>query len=251
MKQIRRYFQDYAKYFHDEWEWSLSEDKESRENYMRFRARKGSLYSDKDMTPFFDSIERDANRFRLSRIEFTDFFGIRWVGEKGRFRYVGDADYEQHLYYADPDEGDDEDAICISTDYTVSDPPKGFAEVERRGVKEFVDVANAIDIRYNYIVENHLFKDSCVVLSYDKQIAEDDRYGDKCESETTYDIIGIAKALKDMRPDLYKRLLASVQEHFEALQKSDRAEEREYAPVDDDGKFKTAEQYFDYIFEKM
>ena len=107
MKSIRRYFQDYAKYFPEEWEWNLSEDADSRERYMRCRARKGSLYHDADKTPFFDSIEKDANQFGLIKVEFIDFFGIKWKGEKGRFRYVGDADYDQHLYYVDPEEEDD------------------------------------------------------------------------------------------------------------------------------------------------
>ena len=249
MKNIRRYFQDYAKYFPEEWDWNLSEDADSREKYMKFRARKGTLYRDTDKIPFFDSIEKDANQFGLHIIEFTDFFGIKWRGEKGRFRYVGDSDYEQHLYFVDPDESDDEESsISVSTEYTVSNPPKGFGLVERRGVKEFVDVANAVDIRYAYIVENHLFKDSCVTLSYDKPIAEEDTYGDLNDgAETTFDIHGIAKALRDLRPDLYKKFLESVQKHFEALQKSDREEERVYAP-EKDGKFLTAEEYFNEYF---
>lgn len=248
MKPIKRYFQDYTKYFPEEWDWELSPDKESRERYMRFRARKGTLYKDKDLGPFFDSIEKDANQFGLRIIEFTDFFGIKWKGEKGRFRYVGDADYDQHLYYSDPgpDETDDgKEGICVSDVYTVSNPPKGFGLVERRGVKEWIDVEDAIDIRYNYIVENHLFKDSWVVLSYDKPIT--DTYGDNCESELTFDIHGIAKALHDMKPELYKKLLEGVNEHFKKLQESDRQEERDFAP-EKDGKFLTAEEYFDEYF---
>lgn len=250
MKSIRRYFQDYAKYFPEEWEWNLSEDADSRERYMKCRARKGSLYHDADKTPFFDSIEKDANQFGLIKVEFIDFFGIKWKGEKGRFRYVGDADYDQHLYYSDLDETDDEgeNGVFVSDEYTVSNPPKGFGMVERRGVKEFVDVANAVDLKYSYIVENHLFKDSCVTLSYDKPIAEGDNFGEKNEeAETTFDIHGIAKALRDMRPDLYKKFLETVQNHFEALQKSDRAEEREFAP-EKDGKYLTAEEYFNDWF---
>lgn len=251
MKSIRRYFQDYAKYFPEEWEWNLSEDADSRERYMNRRARKGSLYRDADKTPFFDSIEKDANQFGLSKVEFIDFFGIKWKGEKGRFRYVGDADYEQHLYYVDPEEDDEDCNIAVSDEYTVKEPPKGFGAVERRGVKEFVDVENAVDLKYSYIVENHLFKDSCVTLSYDKPIAEADNFGDlNEEAETTFDIHGIAKALRDMRPDLYKKFLESVQKHFEALQKSDREEERVYAP-EDNGKHLTAEEYFDKYFKDM
>lgn len=249
MKPIKRYFQDYTKYFPEEWDWELSPDKESRERYMRFRARKGTLYKDKDLGPFFDSIEKDANQFGLRIIEFTDFFGIKWKGEKGRFRYVGDADYDQHLYYSDPDETDDdgENGIFVSDEYTVSNPPKGFGLVERRGVKEWIDVENAIDLRYNFIVENHLFKDSCVVLSYDKPIPDSDTYGDNCESELTFDIHGIAKSLHDMKPELYKKLLEGVNEHFKKLQESDRQEERDFAP-EKDGKFLTAEEYFDEYF---
>lgn len=249
MKAIRRYFQDYTKYFPEEWDWELSQDDESRKRYMQFRARKGTLHSDKDLVPFFDSVEKDANQFGLHRIGFTDFFGIKWVGKKGRFRYVGDADYDQHLYYPNPEEPEDDadNRVCVSDEYTVSNPPKGFGLVERRGVKEWIDVENAIDLRYNYIVENHLFKDSFVVLSYDKPIANTDTYGDKCDSEMTFDIHGIAKALRDMKPELYKKLLDGVNEHFKKLQESERQEERDFAP-EKDGKFLTAEEYFDDWF---
>ena len=65
MGKIKLYFQDYVKWFPEEWKWDLVNDDQNRELYMRFRARKSSGHADNDLHPFFDSIEKDANQFGM------------------------------------------------------------------------------------------------------------------------------------------------------------------------------------------
>lgn len=247
--RVKQYFQDYIKWFPDEWKWNLADGEENRELYMKFRARKSSGHSDNDLHPFFDSIEKDANQFGREHVTFTDIFGITWEGEKGRHRYVGDADYEQHMYYG-TDEGDDddcEDEVCVSDDVTAAEVPEGYAEINHRGVKQYILMEDVVDVKYTFIVENHLFKDSCVVLSYKDPITDSNEWGDGGNIVRVWDIYGIAPALKRFKPDLYEKFLAQVDEHFKALQQSDREEERSFAPTDKDGKFLTAREYFDKI----
>jgi len=246
---IKDYFQDYVKWFPEEWEWELADGNDNRELYMRFRARKCSHYRDCDKTPYFDSIEKDANQFGRSHVEFTDIFGIRWVGRKGRHRYVGDADYEQHMYYWDDENCEDD--VCISDDVTASKVPDGYAELSHRGVKHYIYMDGVVDIEYRYIVENHLFKDSCVVLSYKDPITKADEWSDSDDIVRVWDIYGMASALKQFKPELYKKFLKEVDEHFEALQKSDRDEERAFAPTGKDGRYQTASEYFDEVESEL
>ena len=257
-QKIRRYFQDYVKWFPEEWRWELANDKKSRELYMKHRARKSSMYRDNDKGPYFDSIEKDANQFDLSHVEFTDFFGIKWCGDKGVHRYVGDADYDGHMYYWDPDseEGDEDDTPLVSDTVTSSEVPEGYAEVDHRGVKEYIDIADAVDVAYKYIVENHLFKDSYVVISYRDPIPEKKEIWTDVWNESeglipVWDIHGVAKALKQFKPELYEKFLKTVDEHFKALQNSEREDEREFAPTDKDGKYLGAREYFDTYFERQ
>lgn len=248
MNIVKQYFQDYVKWFPEEWEWELA-DEESRKLYMEFRARKSSLYSNADKTPYFDSIEKDANQFGREHVEFTDIFGIRWVGKKGVHRYVGDADYDQHMYYwpEDDDEYVDEDTAVVSDDVTASKVPDGYAELNHHGVKHYIYMDGVEDIVYSYIVENHLFKDSCVDLSYNGQIDKSDIWKDSSDILRVWDIYGMAKALNKFKPDLYKKFIDCVDEHFKALQNSKRDEERAFAPTDNNGKFLSAAEYFDDI----
>lgn len=249
MDKVRLFFGDYVKWFPEEWKWELA-DEESRKLYMKFRARRGDMYHGGDKTPFFDSIEKDANQFGRTHVEFTDIFGIRWEGTKGLHRYVGDADYEQHMYYRDSD-GDcdgDEDGICVSDEVTADKLPYGYAKLSHMGVLEFVDVADVVDVDYRYVVENHLFKDSSAVLSYNGPLRGDEDCGDFKDTLRVWDIHGIAKGLKNYKPDLYRKFLAKVDEHFKALQNSKREEERVFAPTDGNGKFLTASEYFDGCF---
>ena len=244
--RIKLYFQDYVKWYPEEWRWELGNDKESRDLYMKFRARKSSMHRDNDKGPYFDSIEKDADQFDMDRVEFTDFFGIRWKGEKGVHHYAGDADYEQHMYYYDPDEDDDELPPCVSTEVTADKVPDGYAEIFHNGVKEFIDAEDIVDVEYRYIVENHLFKDSHVVISYGDPIPAKDLWDTgKTTNLNVWDIHGVAKLLKKFKPELYNKFIAQVDEHFKKLQESDRDEEREFAPVDENGKFISAAEYFD------
>ena len=162
---VKLYFQDYVKWFPERWEWDIA-DEESRKLYMEFRARRCTMSEDHDKVPYFDSIEKDANQFDMREVEFTDIFGIRWKGKKGVHRYAGDADYAVHMYYWDPEEEDDEMSPCVSDEVTADKIPEGYAEIYHNGVKEFIDAEDIVDFEYRYIVENHLFKDSYVVISY-------------------------------------------------------------------------------------
>ena len=249
--KIKLYFQDYIKWFPEEWKWDLADDEDNRKLYMRFRARKSSGHTDNDLHPFFDSIEKDANQFGREHVEFTDIFGIRWKGEKGRHRYVGDADYDQHMYYwpnKDDEDYDGEDTAAVSDEVTASEVPEGYAEINHRGVKQYILMEDVVDVKYTFIVENHLFKDSHVILSYKDPIKDSNEWGDEDENIVrVWDIYGVADALKKFKPDLYEKFLADVDRHFKALQESDREEEKEFAPTDKDGKFLTAREYFDKI----
>ena len=251
MSKIKQYFQDYVKWFPEEWTWELA-DEESRQLYMKFRARKASRYSDNDLHPFFDSIEKDANQFGLDWVGFTDIFGIRWHGKKGRHRHVGDVDYEQHMYYW-PDKNDDDyddfaecDNACVSEDVTAAKVPDGYAPLHHHGTLYYILMDDVVDIDYRWILENHLFKDSSVVLSYKDPLTKNSAsYDDDGNIVRVWDIYGIAAALKQFKPELYEKFLVQVDEHLKALQESKREEEREFAPVGKDGKFLSAREVFE------
>lgn len=255
MDRVRLYFQDYCKWFPEEWRWEFA-DEESRKLYMKFRARKGSMYRDVDKMPFFESIERDANQFNFRCARFTDIFGIRWNGTKGNRRYVGDADYEQHMYYYDVDDtGDDEldDDIRVSECVTATTMPDGYARLNHYGVLEFVDVADVVDMNYTYVMESHLFKDSSVILSYKGPLDGTEEFSDYRNVLRVWDIYGIAAGLKEFKPDLYGKFLSQVDEHFQRLQHSDREEEREFAPSEGEGKnfrYLTAKEHFERFFNQ-
>lgn len=245
--KIRLYFQNYVKWYPEEWRWDLA-DNESRKLYMQFRARRSTGYRDNDKGPFFSSIEKDANQFGMREVEFTDIFGIKWKGSKGVHHYAGDADYDVHMYYYDPEDDDDEAEPCVSYEVTADKIPDGYAEIRQNGVKEFIDAEDIVDIEYRYIVENHLFKDSHVIVSYGDPIPSRETWDDdfvKTSNVNVWDIHGIAKALKKFKPALYEKFLTQVDEHFKKLQESDREEEREFAPTNADGKYLTAAEYFD------
>ena len=99
---IREYVDDYTKYYPEKWRWSLKNDPDQHDLYMRTRARRNSKYMDgtnADLLPDFYSIERDAAQFELERIEWTDFFGLVSEGKKGVIVYVGAPNYQGNLYY--------------------------------------------------------------------------------------------------------------------------------------------------------
>lgn len=226
MKDIRVYFKDYAKYNDHKWSWRINQ--EDSDLYMKYRARKSDKYNiNKDLEPIFDSIEKDADRFNLCEITYTDFFGIRWNGKKGTFEWAGDPDYEQHLYYFD----DEYEEYCVSDEYTQDNIPEGFEHLD---VNRYYDVKNVKDIKYSFIVENHLFKDSSVELIY----------GPDGDSETVYsNITDVALALlKYGKTDLYKKLCEEVDKHFKQLKNSNSKDISSYYPgCDADTYFKKHE----------
>ena len=227
---IREYVEDYVKYFPDKWRWDLKNSHEQHEIYMRTRARKSKGYSGKncDLLPDFYSIERDAQQFELEHVEWTDFFGLTWVGTKGVHAYAGAPDYEGSLYYYNYDE----DSYCVSSEYDAYDnqPPEDmYTRIKQRSVNHWIDTADVVDIKYKYIVENHLFKDTSIDLAYtDGEIVT-------VFSEYEELIKGLMKHGKDK---LVKVVLNSMNEHFVKLRDSDKEEERKYFPG------KTAEEIF-------
>ena len=89
-KVIREYVNDYVEYFPERWRWSLKNSIDQNDRYLATRARRSkNIYQNNDLLPDFYSIERDAARFGLSSIEWTDFFGLTWEGKKGIHAYVG------------------------------------------------------------------------------------------------------------------------------------------------------------------
>lgn len=54
---------------------------------MKTRARRcGSHGENNDILPDFHSIEKDADRFELSDVVWTDIFGLTWHGKKDDIR---------------------------------------------------------------------------------------------------------------------------------------------------------------------
>ena len=41
-----------------------------------------------------------------------------------------------------------------------------FTKITQRGIKHWIDTKNVVDIKYKYIVNNHLFKDTYIELIY-------------------------------------------------------------------------------------
>ena len=236
---IRVYKSNYVRYFPEEWRWSLKDTDEDLKLYRKYRMRRsGPLYKDNDKYPFFDSIEKDANQFGFSRVEFTDIFGMHWVGEKGFHHYVGDPDYDQHLYYWD----EEDEMMAVSDEYTQKNIPEGFAKI---GNYSYYDIINIVDLKYHWFLENHLFKDSSVMVSYDPavKLLEDrweESYPEDADIENIYgEIVDLAIALMDFgKTYLYRKLCEEVDVHLLALKDSPKSDEREFWPG------KSADEYF-------
>ena len=88
---------------------------------------------------------------------------------------------------------------------------------------------SVVDIRYKYIVDNHLFKDTYIELIYDD--------GEVIRVWSDYQEL-ITGLLKCGKEELVKIVLESMNEHFLKLRDSDREEIREFYPG------KTAEEMF-------
>lgn len=230
---IREYVDNYIDYFPERWRWQLKNSIEQSDRYMATRARRSKdIYQNKDLMPDFYSIERDAARFGLRSIEWTDFFGLIWEGEKGVHAYVGAPDYKGSLYYYDPDDEYDEPGYRISECYDAYEhqPPQDtYTRITWSGVNRWVDTKNVVDISYSYIVENHLFKDTHIDLIY--------KDGDKLTVYSEYTDL-INGLLLHGKKTLVKKVFKTMNEHFAKLRNSDREEERKFYPG------KTAEEIF-------
>ena len=231
---IRKYFEDYNKYYPERWNWNLKNTSEQNALFMQTRARRsrGTFIEDKDLLPDFYSIERDANQFGLNNVEWTDFFGLTWIGKKGVFASAGAPDYEGSLYYYDPEVSNDESGYCISEKYNAynNQPPKEiFTRVESRGIAYWIDTANPIDAEYSFVVNNHLFKDTYIEFTYDS--------GEKTMVFTDYGNI-INDLQLHHKEKIVKKILKEMNNHFEQLRDSESEEIRKYYPG------KTAEEMF-------
>ncbi|MBE5839286.1 hypothetical protein [Butyrivibrio sp.] len=233
-KAIREYFDDYIKYYPERWRWSLKNSDEQSERYLQTRARRSAGFygQDKDLKPDFYSIERDAAQFELRHVEWTDFFGLTWEGQKGILARAGAPNYQGNLYYYDNDESYDDENYCVSYEYDAYDdqPPANlYTKVRWDGIHHWIDTANACDIEYKYVVNNHLFKDTHIELRYED--------GEELRVYEDYEPL-IEGLLKQGKNDLVEKVFRSMNEHFLRLRDSSREEERAFYPG------KTAEEMF-------
>jgi len=205
--------------------WTWVPDAEDDKLFEHYRYRKdGSV-----IHPDFYGVEKEAIKFGLQRVTFTDIFGIRWHGERGKNIIHKDPDYEQHLYYLD-----DETWIVDDT-YTQDNFPEGFARIHRNHYcDDFVDIANIVKADYSYIVNNHLFKDSHINVEYDDG-----------STFILFDIFDAMKAIHELNPKLLPNLYEQIDRHFEGLKNSPYKDVRFYYPGTD------ARTYFeDNVYNK-
>lgn len=232
-RSIREYVDDYIKYYPERWQWRLKNSNEQNELYIATRARRSKeIYQNNDLLPDFYSIERDAARFGLRSVEWTDFFGLIWEGKKGIHAYVGAPNYKGSLYYYESDDEYDEPGYRISEYYDAykQQPPIDvYTHITTRGINRWIDTINVVDIRYSYIVENHLFKDTHIDLIYSG--------GEELTVYSEYTDL-IKGLLKHGKKSLVRKVFKAMNEHFNKLRDSDREEEREFYPG------KTAEEFF-------
>lgn len=228
-KHIRRYYNNYVKYFPEKWQWSpyisssIEEQEKWNKTYLATRARRSnSVYKNNDLNPpDFYSLERDAEQFGLHEYEFTDTFGLKWVGHKGTHKYVGAPDYEGHLYY---DGIDDEDAEISEIYSEFENPPESdvyqlFVGLSRN---EWIDIKNLVAATYHYVVENHLFKDTYIDLDYGE--------GQHERIYEEYYRTFINALTKFNKLEILQSIFTKMDEHFEKLKNSDREDERAYWP---------------------
>lgn len=229
-KPIRKYYNSYVKYFPEKWEWrpyvgSIEEQEKWNKTYLATRARRwtNSCHENNDLNPpDFYSLERDAEQFGLNSYEFTDTFGLKWIGRKGTHKYVGAPDYEGHLYY---DSINDDNEAEISEIYSeFENPPESdvYQFFEGFSSNEWIDIKNLTAATYHYVVENHLFKDTYIDLIYDE--GQHERIYE--EHYKTF----INALIKFNKLEILQRLFTAMDEHFEKLKNSDREDERAYWP---------------------
>ena len=224
-KAIREYIEDYVKYYPNRWSWRLKNDIEQNKLYMSTRARRcKNEYQNDDLLPDFYSIERDADQFGLSYVVWTDFFGLVWEGKKGVHAYAGAPDYTGSLYYYDLDDEYEEPGYRVSDNYDAYNhqpPLDTFTKITQRGIQYWIDTKNVEDIRYKYVVNNHLFKDTYIELIYDD--------GDELRVYSDYKDL-LNGLLRHGKKTLVSKVFATMNEHFAKLRNSDREEERAYYP---------------------
>ena len=232
-KVIREYVEDCIRYYPNRWSWRLNNSIEQNKLYMSTRARRcENIYQDNDLLPDFYSIERDADQFGLSSVVWTDFFGLIWEGKKGVHAYAGAPNYRGSLYYYDSDDEYDEPGYKVSDDYDAYDhqPPNDtFTKITQRGIQHWIDTKNVEDIRYKYVVNNHLFKDTHIELIYAD--------GEKLTVYSDYKDL-LKGLLRHGKKALVSKIFDTMDEHFIKLRDSDREEERNYYPG------KTAKEMF-------
>ena len=231
-RAIREYVDDYVKYYPEKWRWQLKNDLDQHELYMNTRARRSKdYYQNCDLLPDFYSIERDADQFELCKVEFTDIFGLVWEGEKGVHAYAGAPNYQGNLYYYDPDEEyDSEYSVSYEYDaYNKQPPEEIYTKIGHRGVYRWIDTANVVNVRYKYIVNNHLFKDTYIELIYE------DEEVNIVFSDYSELINGF---LRQGKRSMVDKILKTMNEHFIKLRDSDREEIQKFYPG------KTAEEMF-------
>ena len=230
---VREYVDDYVRYYPERWQWSLKNSLEQSELYLATRARKSKeIYQNNDLLPDFYSIERDAAQFELSSVVWTDFFGLIWEGRKGVHGYAGAPDYKGSLYYYSFDDEYEDPGYRVSEKYDAykhQPPLDTYTRITWRGINRWIDTQNVMDIRYSYIVENHLFKDTHIDLIY--------KDGKKVTVYSEYHDL-INGLLRHGKKSLVKNVFKTMNEHFNALRDSEKEEERSFYPG------KTAEEMF-------
>ncbi len=150
-EMIREYVDDYVKFFPEKWSWGLRNSREQNELYRRTRARRaGYRGENNDLLPDFYSIERDADQFELSQIEWTDFFGLVWEGKKGVLARVGAPNYQGNLYYYMDDDSFAEPRYFVSDEYDAYNnqpPSEVYTRFSWNGINHWIDTANTCSVK--------------------------------------------------------------------------------------------------------
>lgn len=209
---ITHYYDTYHRFDPEAWTWKCE-----NESFSEYRGRATG-----DILPDFYDVERDANRFKMNKVQFIDIFGLTWNGKKGNLVNVGSPDVQGHLYYDRERANEDSDATPeISEKYTIYNPPKGYIGIYDSGVKIWVNFKDIKDAVYMYYVNNHLFKDSRLHLCYDGQ---------------DYDVYCIETFIRSLIHNLgidnpiVVKILTEMDKHFTALKNSEDPSIKKFWP---------------------
>lgn len=222
--RIHRFQTDYIEYNPFKWRWEIINEKTNIEKYEKFRARYSPAHTSADIWPDFLSIEKDADNLRMSRVEWTDICGIRWYGEKGINTFAGTPDGIGSLYYMTCDE-DGEMRMNVSDEYATLGklpPVSEYFSYTTRGITHYVDYKDIAGVEYQYVVNNHIFKDTSIVINY--KDGDTERIFDAAYDE-------FIKVLKDHNEtDLLDKIFAEMDVHFDKMRKSESYVIRDTAP---------------------